>query len=234
MKITKGDISFEATDGGEWYGFWPSVQADSWEPHTYQTFKRFLDKDHSYVDIGAWIGPTVMYGCQLAKHCYAVEPDPVALKLLKKHLAINSFTNVTLFEGAIAEKDGEVQLGCMNSNHQFQLGESMTSTLFNYGSFMSPCLTLEEFFQRHNITDCNFIKMDIEGGEFFVLPQAWPFLEQQKIPLYLAIHGQFMSELQRNVVADILQKYRLELTDGPLLDPEQIRAGGSGEVLVFF
>lgn len=234
MRITKGEISFEATDGGEWYSFWPSVQADLWEPHTYHTLSKFLDTHHSYVDIGAWAGPTVLYGCQLAKHCYAVEPDPVALKLLHKHLEINRFSNVTVFEGAISDKNGEIQLGCIGPEQRFKLGESMTSTLFHYNSFTVPCLTLEEFFLRHNITDCNFIKMDIEGGEFFVLSQAWQFLEQLKVPLYLALHGPFLSVEQRDAVTDILEKYHLELPDGEPVDPATIRAGMMGEIQVFF
>lgn len=234
MRITKGDISFEATDGGEWYGFWPSVDIGNWEPHTYRIFNQFLKKDCSYVDVGAWIGPTVMYGCQLARHCYAVEPDPVALKMLQKHLAINQFENVTVFEGAIADKNGQIQLGCIGPEQRYQLGESMTSALFGYGSFMSPCLTLEEFFNRNGITDCNFIKMDIEGGEAFVLPQAWPFLERLKAPLYLALHGSFMSADQRNTLATVLKRYRVELENGQLVDSEEIRAGRVGEVLVFF
>lgn len=234
MKITKGDISFEATDGGEWYGFWPSVEIGNWEPHTFRIFSRFLNKEHSYVDIGAWIGPTVMYGCQLAKHCYTVEPDPVALKMLHKHLSINNFENVTVFEGAIADKIGEIQLGCIGPEQRYQLGESMTSALFGHNSFTAPCMTLEELFNRNKITDCNFIKMDIEGGEAFVLPQAYEFLEKLKVPMYLALHGMFMTQEQRDVLASVLGKYRLELENGEQVDAVEIQHGRVGEVLVFF
>jgi len=234
VKITKGDISFEATDGGEWYGFWPSVQEGTWEPHTFQVFDRFLDKDHSYVDIGAWIGPTVMYGCQLAKHCYTVEPDPVALKMLHKHLGLNEFENVTVFEGAISDKNGKMTLGCRANNQQWQLGESMTSVLFGESSFTVSCYTLQEYFRFNGINDCNFIKMDIEGGEVFVLPQACPFLEELGLPLYMSFHGAFLTKPQRQTVALTLKDYRLETWDGSPLDHEVFNSGQIFDFLVFF
>ena len=234
MKIIKGSISFEATDGGEWYGYWPSVQADSWEPHTYRIFARFLDKEHSYVDIGAWIGPTVLYGCQLAKHCYAVEPDPVALKMLHKHVQINGFENVTVFEGAIGDKNGEIQLGCYAPGQRFQLGESMTSMLFGTDTFVTNAFTIEQLFAHYKIADCNFIKMDIEGGELRVLPQAVTYLEKLGVPLYLSVHFQFLSPPQLGIVADVLQKYRMEFEDGKAVSADDIRAGRVGEILVFF
>jgi len=66
------------TSKNEW--FWNQVETNLWEPDTFKIFDKFIDKEHSYIDIGAWIGPTVLYGCQISKHCYAIEPDPIAFK----------------------------------------------------------------------------------------------------------------------------------------------------------
>jgi hypothetical protein len=38
-------------------------------------FKRLINPQYSYIDMGAWIGPTLLLGCQLAKHCHGIEPD---------------------------------------------------------------------------------------------------------------------------------------------------------------
>lgn len=69
--------------------FWAQLQLGVWEPETFKIFDIFLDENHSYVDLGAWIGPTVLYGCQKAKFCYAIEPDPIAFKNLKKNIELN-------------------------------------------------------------------------------------------------------------------------------------------------
>src|SRR6267143_3643123 len=68
------------------YFFWRDLQKGKWEPSTFTIFDKFLNKQHSYIDIGAWWGPTVLYGCQLARHCYAVEPDPIAFQELKNNV----------------------------------------------------------------------------------------------------------------------------------------------------
>ena len=54
--------------------FWDRVEAGSWEPGTFAVFDRFLHRDCSCLDIGAWICPTALYAACLARHCYALEP----------------------------------------------------------------------------------------------------------------------------------------------------------------
>ena len=49
-------------------------------------------------------------------------------------------------------------------------------------------LSLEDVFNIYNITDCNFIKMDIEGGEATVLPAAKEILKKIQPTLYLSLH----------------------------------------------
>ena len=92
---------------------------------SYKVFERFLS-EHSYIYIGALIGQTVLYGAQIAKNTYAVEPDPIALKHLKTNLMFKQdFLNkITLFEGCIGESDGQTKIG---TNSHF--GDSMSRLL---------------------------------------------------------------------------------------------------------
>jgi len=165
MKITKNKITFFVNnhDGPGYKNFWILLEMGLWENSTFQIFNEFLDTEHSYIDIGAWIGPTVLYGCQLAKHCYAVEPDPVALKILQENIDLNPklANNITLYRGCIGDSSGILRLG---SNTHF--GDSMTSLLFNKSnkSLDVQSLTFDDFIKRNNINDYSFIKMDIEGG----------------------------------------------------------------------
>lgn len=47
--------------------------------------RKYCNKENTYIDIGAWIGPTVLYGACVSKHVYAIEPDPAAVSQLKKN-----------------------------------------------------------------------------------------------------------------------------------------------------
>ena len=52
--------------------------------------KGLIEPDSTYVDIGAWIGPTVLYGGQIAARCITAEPDPTAREALEANLDLNS------------------------------------------------------------------------------------------------------------------------------------------------
>jgi FkbM family methyltransferase len=235
MKITKGDIEFNVMHGGESWDFWSLVQQNRWEPYTYQILSRLLDKQHSYVDVGAWIGPTVLYGCQLAKKCYAIEPDPVALRLLNQNINLNKFHNIIVLDCAIGDENGEVEIGCFGDKPIFQFGSSMTSVLGKVNPITVQSITLPELFTQYNIDDCSLIKMDIEGGEFAVLPQAIDFLEQQRIPLYLSIHYHRLEDTsQLKQWLDLLCQHHIETTHGISVSTHTIYNQRIREIVVYF
>jgi FkbM family methyltransferase len=207
-KITKNSISFNVAIGiaPDDLNFWNLVIANLWEPITFHIFSRFLRRNCSYIDIGAWIGPTVLYGSQLCRCCYAIEPDPVAFEALKTNINLNpGILNVELFKGAIGITNGKTSMGVYN-----QMGESISGFMFTKDSFEVESITLESFFEKYKIIDCNFIKMDIEGGEYIVLPASKRFLETIKPTLYLSLHPFFApnSFEDTNAITEILEIYR--------------------------
>lgn len=206
-KITKGPIEFVVDMSTDAWGFWDRVGSNTWETHTFEIFKRFLSKEHSYLDIGAWIGPTVLYGAQLSKKCYAFEPDPTAYAILKKNLDLNGFIkNVETFQMAIAQSTGTITMGSKSN-----AGDSMSSMLFNStSSWTVGSVTLEKFFKTMRITDCNFIKMDIEGGEHVVLPYAKDFIHKLQPTFYLSIHTAWIQdkELFFQTLIDVFSVYK--------------------------
>lgn len=167
--------------------FWDLASSGAWEPNTFKTFDQYLDKNHSFIDIGAWIGPTTLYGASLAKHVYSFEPDPIAFDELQHNVNLNPDLKekISLHPICISNKCGPVQLGT-----QSEFGDSMSSLLFanRPGAIDTKCITLQRFFDVKNITDCNFIKMDIEGGETLVLPHIADFLVENKITLFVSMH----------------------------------------------
>lgn len=199
LNIKIGGLSYKVAN--HWLAFWQGLNAGTWEPYTFATFKKFLREDKSYVDIGSWIGPTVLYGCQLARHCYAIEPDPKSFIILKENLSLNNFSNISTYELAIADRNGELKIGVFGV-----FGDSCTSFISGSLAIAVPCLTLEEFFTRNNITDCNFIKIDTEGGEFLILPSAKDFLKSFKPTIQIGLHSPHFAnkELYFNTIIDSL------------------------------
>jgi FkbM family methyltransferase len=211
--------------------FWDRVERGEWEPATFAVLSRLLDREHSYVDVGSWIGPTVLYGAQLARHCYALEPDPVAFAQLRENVALNDVevrSRITLSEHCLASACGPVVLGNKTSAAG---GDSMSSLLFADDAVAWEVLgvTLERLMEDFGIEDCSLVKMDIEGGEFELLPAMAGTLARCAPTVHLSLHPAFLVDPAPQVLAlaEVLALYRHvytpgfeEVGPGAVLDPD--------------
>jgi FkbM family methyltransferase len=173
---------------------------ETWEPDTRLAFRRFIDKEHSYVDIGAWIGTTLMIGAPLAKKAYGFEPDPISFGLLKYNMehSLPLTANVEIFQIAITPVTEKVSFGSRTGGN-----DSMSSLLFPDAatSWVVDGWNFTDWLDQHGITDCNFIKMDIEGGEYSVLPTMRKYLETHRPSLHLSLHPCFVGDQQAKGIA---------------------------------
>lgn len=177
--------------------FWRKASAGKWEPETFAVLDAHLDAQHDYLDIGAWIGPTVLYGAARARRVYCFEPDPVAFRYLAWNLELNAVQNVSAFSAALSQGVGIARMASFGG----EAGDSMSS-LLNDGDHGSDVITLgwEDFAAAADLSRVSLVKMDIEGAEFDVLPSLLPWLKAQRPALYLSTHAPFLdaeTRLQR-------------------------------------
>jgi FkbM family methyltransferase len=200
MKIRKRGKSFYVRRGCD-DRFWQEVANDQWETYTFDIFDRFINCDYSYIDIGAWIGPTILYGCQIAKKAYGVEPDPIAYSKLLANVHLNQplTENIELFDVCIAPQSGQILLG-----NRREGGDSMSSILFNNEkrTWTVKGMTFDSFVEENGIDDCNFIKMDIEGGEYLVIPTMKNYLLKHRPTLYVKLHPGFLGKREKLDIAN--------------------------------
>jgi len=197
------------------------IQDGSWEDYTFTILDRFSDKSKVYLDIGAWIGPTVLYASQKYKKVYGFEPDPVALKHLKINLSANNFENVTIIDKGLSNKSGTIKFGGNG-----ELGNSESTMLVNDTEFLEdggekqygnetyrssdivevPMTTINDFIKEYNVdmTDIALVKMDIEGGESVVVPAMKNVLETYKPPFYISLHWVFLKLPKIVNILDVL------------------------------
>ncbi len=140
------------------------------------------------LDAGAFCGElTVELALRVgpAGHVYAFEPNPLALGLLERNLALHGLTNVTLVPHALWETtttlkfastaDPGATLSLLASRHPKEGRQIEVSAL-------SPA---EAFARIGRVPD--FIKMDIEGAEVEVLAAMAPLLRAHDRPVRLAV-----------------------------------------------
>jgi FkbM family methyltransferase len=131
------------------------------------------------IDIGAHIGTFSVYAAKRSSATiYAIEPDSDNLALLKENISMNALgQRIIPLQTLITNETGSKELFLFRNrglNSVFKdHGESFGEP--SVGSRTLPSITLEELFQKNNITFCDFMKVDVEGAEydiFFNLPQS--------------------------------------------------------------
>jgi FkbM family methyltransferase len=225
MHIIKRKTEFNISGKYSVDWFVPNIHYGNWEEDTFNILDHYQNPDKTYIDIGAWIGPTVLYSASKFKNVVCFEPDPVAVERLCENLSVNNFNNITLINKAlsntntITEFGGNGELG--NSMSTMLVGLNNKEDFFNnYGvanGFLSydqrksniilvETITIDTVLNTHYIDPNNIglIKMDIEGGEIVVIPAISHFLRTYKPTFYISLHRVFLKESDINYILGIL------------------------------
>lgn len=173
--------------------FWDRAEAGRWEPETLAALEEAVAPGCTVLDIGAWVGPTVLFAAALgAARVVAVEADPRALELLRGNLAANPAlaTRVTVVAAAAAAGPGPVRLGAARKR-----GDSMSSALLAAASdaWEVAAVTPAELVALAGGDGPLVVKVDIEGGEYDLLPALAGALPSRCRRLLVAFHPMLMT-----------------------------------------
>lgn len=175
--------------------FWRRTTAGRWEPETFAVLDTHLQAERDYLDIGAWIGPTVLYAAKKARHVWAFEPDATAFRHLAWNIELNGLTNVSALPVALSDRTGVARMASFGG----EAGDSMTSLLNAQAAGGADVVTLGwgAFLADTDLSAVSLVKMDVEGAEFDLLPALLPWLRTQRPTLYLSTHAPYLSEGDR-------------------------------------
>ena len=176
------------------YAFWKDIYAN-WEWDTFNVFDRYLDKNKTFIDIGGWIGTTCIYGSRKSKNVFVVEADKYSAQDLLKNCKINC-CNVTLVERAIFNKDDAIlYFGRNKFNTTSKLNDS-TSQIYDSSDtpdesvYPVKTISVRGLLTKYNVAleSISLIKVDIEGGEEYILNDLLELKKQYPVPMYISFH----------------------------------------------
>lgn len=135
------------------------------------------------IDVGANSGLVTQYMRDYAKKLYAIEPSSIHFEALKKNKEYNKWDNVEVFNAAIADKDGEMELILNEGNqtmHSLAFGKVAEKGGAGYtvqstkdapytDSEKVKTIAFDTFFKDNKIDEVDFIKFDVEGAEDLIL-----------------------------------------------------------------
>ena len=141
--------------------FWPRF-ARGWEPESARVYESAVQEGSVVLDIGAWIGPTVLFAlARGADRIVALEPNPASYSSLERLLVLNPELShrVTLVNGALADQPGSMMMGMPaddDDTSRFGLGGDGVEV---------RTLTLPQLLEEQSLISPDLVKIDIEGAE---------------------------------------------------------------------
>src|ERR687895_28010 len=147
------------------------------------------------IDIGAHIGRYTIIGAKRVGtkgKVVAIEANPSNFEMLNRNIKLNQLTNIISLNNAVYSKETKIKLYLPGE----ELGHTIYNTVMsdrakNEDKFVEVSAnTLDYFLQLKEITDVNWIKIDVEGAEFEVLKGSHNVLSNSKdISLLIEVHG---------------------------------------------
>ena len=188
------------------HGYW----LGSYEMDKRLAFEKEILPDSVIYDIGANVGFYSLLAAEMTGekgHVYAFEPLPRNIKYLSQHVKINRYENITIFEAAVSDHEGEAY---------FDLGASTAmGHLSQGGELKVKVICLDEMLARGEVLPPDFMKIDVEGAEFEVIQGAQNILEAYHPILFLDTHNR--TAHQKTIKGLEALGYRFTILDGKSL-----------------
>jgi FkbM family methyltransferase len=218
--------------------FWDRVAAGAWERGTFVTLDQVLRAGTLLLDLGAWVGPVTLYAAARGARVIAVEADPAALVQLRANIAANPDleARIEVVGRAVAAQPGTVRMGVRRKP-----GDSMSSSLLSGAeqSWDAVAITPRELAGLVGEPVRLIIKLDIEGGEYALMPHMGPLLAPAGTFLLLSVHPEILAEsgagdpaaATRAVLAPVAGWETFSIREGCIMAADPHRHGHRGEWL---
>jgi FkbM family methyltransferase len=193
------DIITDRDDPSAAWFFWNGLE--SFEAPTQMLLSRLLASTDTFVDVGANIGVYSLLGAAFRRtlRIHAFEPEPSARERLRRNVAVNGFTNVSVHPEALSDTPGEAPLFVPKTS----TAESSLLPKFRQNtSPVSVRVARLDDLVGTSIGKIDLLKIDTEGTEDKVLRGA-------------------MATIQRDrpfIICEVLAREPAELALQPLLD----------------
>ncbi len=165
----------------------------TYEPELQAALRAFLRPGSTVYDVGANIGYVTLL---MAHHSgpgsrvFAFEALPANVERIRKNIALNDLSNVTIVSAAVTDKTMPVKFFVHDSVGMGKAAGSAGRREQEYKSEITvPGLSLDEFVYLQGNPVPHAVKMDIEGGEVLALPGMRRILHEAHPLMFLELHG---------------------------------------------
>lgn len=164
---------------------------------------KYSDKNKTAIDLGTWVGYFTLSFAKFNKFVIGVEVDPISIKTTKINMKKNNLNNYILYDKPIMHNNDEIIFGpniITKKQAPWNCSTSMVHTKKKFYEdtdegheaipFKVNSITFNDIVKNYTNDDISFVKIDIEGGEEFVLPDILKFFDR-KFPILCSFHIKF-------------------------------------------
>jgi FkbM family methyltransferase len=155
---------------------WDSgIIMETWWLNEYLRFSPEIKENSIIIDVGAHIGAFSLFIASKFNNVkvLAFEPDPDNFALLTANIKLNGLeNNIFPYRLAFSNKSGKkIKINI----HPYNTGMSSATQSYKglvkgqKSYFEALTVSLDDIFVKHNITNCDLLKMDCEGCEYVVI-----------------------------------------------------------------
>lgn len=199
---------------------WLKGYFHAWEPFTFQCFKIVSDKNKIAIDIGAWIGLTAIFLSSHFKHVICVEADKESVISLNSNLLSSGCSNYSIINKAVYNLETSVIFGTNAFMNNSRLNDSMSqikSNISNASDYHIDTILLSSILKDQDISNIGLIKVDIEGGEEYILSDLLLLIKEHKIPLLISFHISWWKDTNIMRFSDLLNNMHCISDDNSLV-----------------
>jgi FkbM family methyltransferase len=171
---------------GKWWIVWSSFRScwlGLYELDKQRLFNTLIKPGDVVFDVGANVGYYTLLSSVLVGpegKVFAFEPLPRNLALLRRHVEMNNLTNVTVFAGAVSDRNGTAHFDAGAIPEMAHLSDR--------GEIEVRTFTLDSLLAEGVPTPA-VMKIDVEGAEIDVLNGARGMIEMRHPAMMVATHS---------------------------------------------
>ena len=202
--------------------FWQHIYID-WESDAFNLLNKFLDKNKIMIELGSWIGTSTMFCSNNSKHIYAFEADKQSFDILNYNLLVNCEKNYTTINKAVYNKDDlKIKFGKNKFLKNSNMNDS-TSQIYNdidiNEEYKIDTITLKTIIDMYKINpnEISIIKIDIEGGEEYILNDLNDIRIKYNIPLFIRFHYEWWNDKNLDRFDLLTETHKNDIINNPLI-----------------
>lgn len=181
-----------------------------------------LSEGDTFLDVGANHGSFAIVASKMVGEkgfVLAVEPQPRLAKALEKSLTANAICKFQIYNLAVGDTDGEIEL-------LVPIGTSGSAGIFpehsathQYKTFTVPLKRFDELVDWQNFTGKVVLKLDVEGSECAFLSGARKMITALKPTLIIEVHPTSLraagatGDQLKKLLQELGYKYYAEIAD---------------------